>query len=64
MKRIDCLIERPASIAIAIALAFIATGFSVIGITVLPILGLLVAIPVFFLAGVFLFSEPSTECQI
>lgn len=64
MKRVDCLIERPANIGIAIALATIASGFSVIGITVLPVVGLLVAIPIFFLAGAFLFSERSAECEI
>ncbi len=64
MKRIDCLIERPASIGVAMILALIGTGFSVIGITVLPVLGILFAIPIFFLAGAFLFSEPSRECQL
>ena len=64
MKRIDCLIERPANVGIALALALIAIGFSVIGITVLPVLGLLFAIPIFFLAGAFLFSENSKECEL
>lgn len=64
MNKVDCLIERPANIGIAIALAVIASGFSVIGITVLPVVGLIVAIPVFFLAGAFLFSKRSAECEI
>lgn len=64
MKRIDCLFERSASIGIAVALVLMAVGLSVIGITVLPVLGLFLAIPVFLMAGFFLFSPRSKECTI
>lgn len=64
MKRIDCLFERPASIAVAFALFFMALGLSVIGVTVLPLLGLFLAVPVFFLSGAFLFSPQSKACSL
>jgi hypothetical protein len=37
---------------------------SVIGITILPVLGLILAVPVFLLAGMFLFSPKSKACSL
>ncbi|RJQ65213.1 MAG: hypothetical protein C4519_28810 [Desulfobacteraceae bacterium] len=64
MNRIDCLIERPASVGIAAALLFMALGLIVIGVTVLPFIGILLSIPVFIAAAAFLFSPRSKECTI
>jgi hypothetical protein len=64
MKRIDCLFERASSVGVAIALLFMAMGLSVIGVTVLPVLGLVLALPVFVAAGFFLFSPRSEECAL
>lgn len=64
MNRIDCLIERPAKFAIAAALGLMALGMSVIGVTLLPFIGLLMAVPVFGLAGFFAFSPRSRECTL
>lgn len=64
MKQLDCLFERPASIVVALALFFMALGLSVIGITILPVLGLILAVPVFFLSAAFLFSPQSKACSL
>jgi hypothetical protein len=64
MKNIDCLVERPAKFVIAAVLALMALAMSVIGVTILPLIGLLMAIPVFALAGFFAFSPASPECSL
>ena len=64
MKRIDCLFERASSVGVAIALLFMAMGLCIIGITVLPVFGLFMAVPVFLAAGFFFFSPKSKECAI
>jgi hypothetical protein len=64
MNRIDCLFERASSIGIAIALLFMAMGLVVIGVTVLPVLGLFLSIPLFMAASAFLFAPRSKECTI
>jgi hypothetical protein len=38
--------------------------FTIIGITVLPVIGLMIAIPVFVIAGIFLVSPRSKACSI
>ena len=64
MNRIDCLLERPTSILVSIALFFMAMGLCVIGITILPVLGLILAVPIFGLSAVFLFMPPSEVCSL
>lgn len=64
MKRIDCLFERVSSVGVAMALLFMAMGLSVIGVTVLPVLGLVLAVPVFVAVVFFLFSPRSKECAL
>ncbi len=64
MKSIDCLVERPANIGVAVALMTMGMGLVVIGLTVLPVLGIFLSIPVFFAALAFLFASRSPECSI
>jgi hypothetical protein len=64
MKKIDCLVERPTKIVIAAVLTLMALGMSVIGVTILPFIGLLMAVPVFAAAVFFAFSPPSQECTL
>jgi uncharacterized membrane protein YvlD (DUF360 family) len=64
MKRIDCLFERTSSVGVAAALLLMALGMSVIGITILPVLGLIMSLPIYFLSGLFLFSPQSKECAL
>jgi hypothetical protein len=64
MKPSDCLFERSASIGVAAALFLMALGLIVIGITVLPVLGIFLAIPVLIVSATFLFSPRSKECSL
>ncbi|MBI5552652.1 MAG: hypothetical protein HY911_14185 [Desulfobacterales bacterium] len=64
MKPIDCLLERPSKIAVAVALMVITFFLVVIGLTVLPVLGIFLAIPVFFIGMTFFFAPRSQECSI
>ncbi len=64
MKKIDCVIERPAKIAIAMALVLMALGMTVVGVVLIPVIGVFMAIPVFVLAGYFAFSPRSQECTL
>lgn len=60
----DCLFEQASHIGIGISLLFISMGLSLISGTILPILGLFLAIPVYFTAGFFLTAPPSEACAI
>jgi hypothetical protein len=64
MKPIDCLLERPSNIAVAVALMVMTLFLVVIGLTVLPVLGIFLAIPVFFIGMTFFFAPRSQECTI
>ena len=64
MNRRNCFFERVSNIGVGSALLLIALGFVAITVTVLPPFGLLVAVPVTALAGLFLFLPRSRECRI
>ncbi len=64
MRPIDCLLERPSNIAVAVAMMVITFFLVVIGLTVLPVLGIFLAIPVFFIGMTFFFAPRSQECSI
>jgi hypothetical protein len=64
MKPIDCLLERPSNIAVAVALMVMTFFLVVIGLTVLPVLGIFLAMPVFFIGMTFFFAPRSKECAI
>jgi hypothetical protein len=64
MKKIDCLFERASHIGVGTALLFVAMGLTLISISVLPIVGLLAAAPVFLLSVWFFTAPKSTECTL
>jgi hypothetical protein len=64
MKKIDCLVERPTKFVIAAVLVLMALAMSVIGVTILPFFGLLMAVPAYALAGFIAFSPRSRECTL
>lgn len=64
MTRSDCTFERASHIGVAFALLLMAGGLSVIGVTVLPVLGIFMAIPVLVAAVAFLIAPRSKECRI
>jgi hypothetical protein len=63
MNKIDCQFERASHIGVAIALLLIAIGFTVIGISLLPVIGLVFAIPVYIASFFFLTARRSRECM-
>ncbi|MBI5895112.1 MAG: hypothetical protein HZB24_03560 [Desulfobacterales bacterium] len=64
MKPVDCLFERTANLGVGVSLMGMALGLIVIGLTVLPVLGILLSIPVFFVSAAFFFAPRSQECSI
>lgn len=64
MNKIDCLFERASHIGVAIALLFIAMGFTVVGVSVLPLIGLVFAIPIYVASFFFLTARRSRECLL
>ncbi len=63
MKRTDCFFEKVSHFGVGMALLFIGMGLSIMGGTVLTLVGIFLAAPVFFLAG-FYFVNESAECAI
>ncbi len=61
---LNCLFEKPVNFAIGVFLFFIGLGFTVIGFTVLPVIGLMVAVPLFVLSIVFFMADRSKECSV
>ena len=64
MKRIDCLFERVSHFGVGAALLFIAMGLTLIGVTVLPLIGFMAAVPVFVLSAYFFLAPKSRECAL
>ncbi len=64
MQSKACMPERFSKLLLATILLLGGIGFSVIGITVLPVIGLLVAVPMLVLAGYFYRVHLNEQCRI
>jgi hypothetical protein len=64
MNKSDCMYEKVSHLGVSIALFIIALGLSVISIVGLPVVGFVIAAPVFILAGWFLTAPRSQECRL
>jgi hypothetical protein len=64
MKMKDCFFEKISHFGLGMALLFVGMGFSMIGGVAWAIIALLVAAPLYFLAGIFLTAAESPECAI
>jgi hypothetical protein len=64
MNKSDCLFERVSHMGVSIALFIIALGLSVISIVALPVVGFVIAAPVFVLSIWFLTAPRSRECTL
>ena len=64
MHKTDCLLERLSHVTVGSILLLIAAGLGLIGVTVLPILGLIAAVPVLVVAAFFFKAPRSRECLI
>ena len=64
MNKNECRLERVSNVTIGLIFSGVGLLFSLIGITVLPVIGLMIAVPVFVIAGIFLASPRSKACAI
>ena len=64
MNRTDCKLERVSNVTVGLILMGVGLLFALTGITVLPVIGLLIAAPVLVLACVFLASPRSKACSV
>ena len=64
MNRTDCKLERISNVTVGLILLGVGLLFTLTGITVLPVIGLLIAAPVLALAVVFLAAPRSKACSI
>ena len=64
MNRNDCKLERVSNVTVGLILLGVGLLFTLTGITVLPVIGLLIAAPVLVLAVVFLAAPRSKACAI
>ncbi len=64
MNRISCYFERISDFAVGLFLLFIGLVLTVISFTIIPVIGLFIAIPVLVLAVAFLGAKRSKECAL
>ncbi len=56
--------ERVSNVTVGLILMILGLLFALSGITVLPVIGFFIAVPVLILAGIFLVSPRSKACAI
>ncbi len=64
MNSLSCFFERISDFTVGIFLLFVGLAFTVIGFSIFPVIGLIVAIPVLVLAFAFLGARRSKECAL
>ena len=64
MNRLSCFFERISNFAVGLFLLFAGLALTLISFTIVPIIGLVIAIPVLVLAVVFLGARRSKECAL
>ena len=64
MKSIDCKLERVSNSMVGAVLSFIGLVFILLRLTIIPVIGLLIAIPVIIMSTIFIFSPRSKACTL
>ena len=64
MSATSCLLERFSAFTIGVVLLVGGLGAVVIGLTVLPVLGLVFAVPFFLLSAYFIRVHFNKQCEI
>ena len=64
MRQADCFFERVSNFGAGMALMFIALGLIVIGVNIVPVLGIFIAVPIFLVAAYFFTAPANPECRI
>ena len=64
MNRLSCHFEKISDTAVGLFLLFLGLVLTLISFTIIPVLGLVIAIPVLVLAVSFLGAKKSKECAL
>lgn len=64
MNRLSCYFERISDFSIGLFLLFLGLALTLISFTIVPVIGLFIAIPVLVLAVAFLGAKRSRECAL
>ena len=64
MNRLSCHFEKISDTAVGLFLLFLGIVFTIISFSILPVIGLVIAIPVLVLAVSFLGAKKSKECAL
>jgi hypothetical protein len=64
MNRLSCSFEKISDFGVGLFLLFLGLILTIISFSVLPVIGLVVAIPVLVLSFVFLGAKKSKECAL
>ena len=64
MKALDCKLERVSNAMVGAILIFIGLIFTLLGLTVIPLIGLLIALPAFVIGGIFVLAPRSRACAL
>ncbi len=64
MNRLSCYFERISDFAVGLFLLFLGIALTVVSFTIIPVFGLIIAIPVLVLAVAFLGAKRSRECAL
>ena len=64
MNRLSCYFERFSDFAVGLFLLFLGIALTVVSFTIIPVLGVIIAIPVLVLAVAFLGAKRSRECAL
>ena len=62
MPNLNCRFERLSNFSIGVAFILVGLGFVVIGLTVIPVFGLLIAAPLLVAGALFIKAHRSEEC--
>ena len=64
MKALDCKLERVSNAMVGAILILIGLIFTLLGLTVVPLIGLLIALPAFVMGGIFVLAPRSRACAL
>ena len=64
MKSVDCKLERLSNTMVGGIFFFIGLIFALLGITIIPVIGLLIAIPVIIMGTIFILAPRSRACTL
>ena len=64
MKLLDCKLERVSNAMVGFVLIFIASIFTFIGLTFIPVFAFLIAVPLGILGIIFLLAPRSKACSL